>query len=295
MTIRSAPFMTVSASHGAINATVVCRAGRVVITISRDGIPAVENIDVGFTLDGEIIGPGSTITSIDRRRRSDRYRKYTGKVVGDLNYEHDEVVLIMTSPNAVEWELIVRASSDGAAFRYRVPASPITQWIGPDATRIPLPVHGRTWLLDYQTWYETKRFSPLMTMFSCSTASLISTGAVLALMCALIPPSYRRSRWSPPMTQSTRSSVIQAPGGWRSWARSAMSCDPTSWTNSLPLWTHRKWSSPDRAEQHGRGGLASILAPTSTTRSALPITRQPRVGSTCWSIAAGTRPGFRSW
>jgi hypothetical protein len=158
MTIRSAPFMTVSASHGAINATVVCRAGRVVITISRDGIPAVENIDVGFTLDGEIIGPGSTITSIDRRRRSDRYRKYTGKVVGDLNYEHDEVVLIMTSPNAVEWELIVRASSDGAAFRYRVPASPITQWIGPDATRIPLPVHGRTWLLDYQTWYETKRF-----------------------------------------------------------------------------------------------------------------------------------------
>ena len=158
MTIRTTPPVAHTASAGRLSASVRCENGRVLIDISRSGELVVEGIAVAFSVNGTVVGVESAIESATNASVADSYRKYTGKVVGELSYRHDEMRLEMAESGGLRWTLLVRVAVDGVAFRYVVASSHDEQWVGPDATRIPAPPSGRAWLLDYQTWYETPRF-----------------------------------------------------------------------------------------------------------------------------------------
>lgn len=132
--------------------------GRVLLSVDRNGGRVIEGIEIRPTVDGAEIGPGSHVRSLRRQTVADSYRAHTGKVVGELAYRHDETTIELATTDGREWQLVVRIAGDGVAFRYGLATGDAERRVGTERTSIPLPAGGRTWLLDYQTWYETPRF-----------------------------------------------------------------------------------------------------------------------------------------
>lgn len=81
----------------------------------------------------------------------------SGKSTGRLEYRHDAVIVELRHDDGLEWELELRVSHEGLAFRYAATALWGVSWIDAEHTRLSLPADGRAWVLDYQTWYETPR------------------------------------------------------------------------------------------------------------------------------------------
>ncbi|WP_030142981.1 glycoside hydrolase family 97 catalytic domain-containing protein [Mycetocola saprophilus] len=147
--------------EGDLTATLTHDGERLLLSATHNGAPAIDPIELGITVNGEALTGTGEITGIHQERIAETYTAYTGKATGTRTVDHAERHIELRSPRGTEWTLILRLGHDGLAFRYQigtagaVPADTLT--LGTELTRISLEGAERTWVLDYQTWYETPR------------------------------------------------------------------------------------------------------------------------------------------
>ncbi|MFC4243411.1 glycoside hydrolase family 97 catalytic domain-containing protein [Gryllotalpicola reticulitermitis] len=159
MTQETAVGFSTAVSNGALRCEVIGGAAKQTrLSIFYRDRPIVVDIPVGLRVDGEDLGLDAELVHAARASITDSYEMRTGKAAGRHHVAHEELTLRLRSASTgAEWELLVRAAPDGAAFRYRVPAGPSATVDG-ELTAIPVPDGARAWPLLYQTWYETPRF-----------------------------------------------------------------------------------------------------------------------------------------
>ncbi|MFB9251711.1 glycoside hydrolase family 97 catalytic domain-containing protein [Sphaerisporangium melleum] len=142
---------------GAVSAWVRATDTGVRLTVTCDGEVVLDGVPLGFSLDGVELGPHAEPAGVVERTVRDRFRARSGKAVGEHHYEHRETVCTFREAG-VEWQVILRTGPDGVAVRYALPALDGTARLTGDRTAVTLPAGSRSWVLDYQTWYETPRF-----------------------------------------------------------------------------------------------------------------------------------------
>lgn len=124
------------------------------LQLRHDGT-TVADIALGITVDGVELGALATVTEVTSTPVREEYVAAFGKAAGTHEVAHDEYTVRLRS-GAAAWQLVLRLADDGIAFRYVLPASAAE--LGPEHTRIAVPLESRAWVLDYETWYETPRF-----------------------------------------------------------------------------------------------------------------------------------------
>ncbi|WP_435017843.1 glycoside hydrolase family 97 protein [Tundrisphaera sp. TA3] len=83
-------------------------------------LPSRLGVDLG---DGSSLGAGSRIEGVRSRRVDESYRQFPGKRSRVVDRYAESVISFREAKGpARRWELVVRASDDGVAFRYRFPA-----------------------------------------------------------------------------------------------------------------------------------------------------------------------------
>ncbi|MEN3615242.1 glycoside hydrolase family 97 catalytic domain-containing protein [Plantactinospora sp. ZYX-F-223] len=142
-------------SLGGLAITLRPAGDHLTLEASHRGRAVFARVELGITVDGVRLGPHSAVVDVSRRRVRETYRKYTGKVVGTLDVDHQETAYTLRDPDGRRWGLVVRVARDGFAFRYVVPEAGV---LGAELTRYVPHGAGRAWPLEYQTWYETPRF-----------------------------------------------------------------------------------------------------------------------------------------
>lgn len=125
------------------------------IELNREGV-ALPTVTLGLDLGGADLA-ASVLESVSETVVDGTWSAASGKSTGELEYRHYAYELGMRRADGLAWQLQVRVAADGVAFRYAAEALHGVAWLGAESTRLQLPVDGRAWLLDYQTWYETPR------------------------------------------------------------------------------------------------------------------------------------------
>ncbi|MGJ6967419.1 glycoside hydrolase family 97 catalytic domain-containing protein [Streptosporangium sp. G11] len=155
--VRSRP----ATSAGGVDARVENTGAGVRLTVTwqeeQEEEVVLDRIRLGFVLDGTELGTDAELVRVSERTVRDRFRARSGKSVGEHDYEHRESVYAFREVG-VEWQVILRVARDGVAIRYAMPALDGTARVTGDRTAVTLPAGSRSWVLDYQTWYETPRF-----------------------------------------------------------------------------------------------------------------------------------------
>ncbi|MFI7453847.1 glycoside hydrolase family 97 catalytic domain-containing protein [Nonomuraea sp. NPDC049714] len=126
------------------------------LTVTRQGADVLV-VPLGLELDGRRLGTDAELVRGSERTIRDRFRARSGKAVSEHGYEHREIVYDFREAG-VAWQVILRVARDGVAIRYALPALDGTARVTGDRTAVALPAGVRSWVLDYQTWYETPRF-----------------------------------------------------------------------------------------------------------------------------------------
>ncbi|WP_181449267.1 glycoside hydrolase family 97 protein, partial [Nonomuraea aridisoli] len=175
----------------AVNAWISDTGEGVRLTVTRDGAVVLDRVPLGFSIDGAVLGPGAELVHVSERTVRDRFTLRSGKSAGDHDYEHHESVHTFRAPGGVEWQVILRVGRDGAAIRYALPALDGTTRVTGERTAVTLPAGSRSWVLDYQTWYETPRFGvdtadlasgayglPFLTRLDATTHLLITESGI---------------------------------------------------------------------------------------------------------------------
>lgn len=129
----------------------ICMGGTPSLRVRRDGEVALE-FGLCLVWDGDDIVVGSSITGITEERIVEEFDLLCGKAATHHRADHLERTITFSHQAAGQWQLIVRESDDGAAFRYRVPLS--NGELGLAGGCMVLPVETRLWFQAYQTWYE---------------------------------------------------------------------------------------------------------------------------------------------
>jgi hypothetical protein len=114
-------------------------------------------VSVGITIGGVDLSRESTAVRTEVRTVADRFTALSGKATGLWEFEHEVVSTTFRHASDLEWVVVVRLATDGFAVRYEVPDLQGTSTIDAEDTSISLGALGRSWVLDYQTWYETPR------------------------------------------------------------------------------------------------------------------------------------------
>ncbi|MCU1507274.1 MAG: hypothetical protein JWP05_2243 [Microbacteriaceae bacterium] len=142
-----------------IRANLTTDGTRLALAVWHRGEPVLSDAGLGMTIDGDILGGncvlrGHTVTDI-----VENFEMKTGKAVGTHRASHREHRLEFHDlATEIDWALVLRIAADGLAFRYELPAGDRPVLVGQELTDFPFSDSHRTWLLDYQTWYETPRF-----------------------------------------------------------------------------------------------------------------------------------------
>ncbi|MFB9677602.1 glycoside hydrolase family 97 catalytic domain-containing protein [Streptosporangium vulgare] len=153
--VRSRP----ATNAGPVDARVENTGTGVRLTVTRREEVVLDRVRLGFVLDGTELGTADAeLVRVSERTVRDRFRARSGKSVGEHEYEHREIVYAFREAAGVEWRVILRVARDGVAIRYALPALDGTARVTGDRTAVTLPAGSRSWVLDYQTWYETPRF-----------------------------------------------------------------------------------------------------------------------------------------
>ncbi|WP_440068673.1 glycoside hydrolase family 97 catalytic domain-containing protein [Streptosporangium sp. OZ121] len=143
---------------GPVDARVENAGAGVRLTVTRREEVVLDRVPLGFVLDGTELGTaGAELVRVSERTVRDRFRARSGKSAGEHDYEHRESVYAFREAGGVEWEVVLRVARDGVAVRYALPALDGTARVTGDRTAVTLPAGSRSWVLDYQTWYETPR------------------------------------------------------------------------------------------------------------------------------------------
>ncbi|MEV4178388.1 glycoside hydrolase family 97 catalytic domain-containing protein [Nonomuraea sp. NPDC049709] len=125
------------------------------LTVTRGD--ALLRVPLGFSVDGTDLGTDAELGHVSERTVGDRFTLRSGKSAGEHDYEHRESVYTFRAAGGVEWQVILRVGRDGVALRYALPALDGTARVTGERTAVTLPAGSRSWVLDYQTWYETPR------------------------------------------------------------------------------------------------------------------------------------------
>lgn len=152
--VRSRP----ATNAGPVDARVENTGTGVRLTVTWREEIVLDRVPLGFVLDGTELGTADAeLVRVSERTVRDRFRARSGKSVGDHDYEHRESVYDFREAGGVEWQVVLRVARDGVAIRYALPALDGTARVTGDRTAFTLPAGSRSWVLDYQTWYETPR------------------------------------------------------------------------------------------------------------------------------------------
>jgi glycosyl hydrolase family 97/NPCBM/NEW2 domain-containing protein len=145
-------------STGAVSAQVRNADTGVQLTVTWNDEIVLDRIPLGFAIDGRELGINAELVHVSDRLVRDRMSLRSGKSAGDHDYEHHESVHTFREADGVEWQAILRVARDGVGIRYAMPTLDGTARVTGDRTAVTLPAGSRSWVLDYQTWYETSRF-----------------------------------------------------------------------------------------------------------------------------------------
>lgn len=145
------------ASNGEIGVSVVSAEGRLALQLQRSG-SVVQTFALGITVDGHQLGTQTSISDTAERDVVETFEMVTGKATGTREAIHRELTFTLREASGTEWSLVVRVARDGVAFRYGMPAGdPVL--LQSESTSLRPDATDRLFTLEYQTWYETPRFS----------------------------------------------------------------------------------------------------------------------------------------
>lgn len=147
----------VRASKAEIGFSVVSAEGRLTLQLEREG-RAVQTLSLGITVNGERLGTRTSIGDVAERDVVEAFSMVAGKATGSREAAHRELTLSLREATGTEWALVVRVACDGVAFRYGVPVGGCVA-LQTESTSFRPDNSDRLWTLEYQTWYETPRFS----------------------------------------------------------------------------------------------------------------------------------------
>ncbi|MEW9533538.1 glycoside hydrolase family 97 catalytic domain-containing protein [Microbispora sp. NPDC049125] len=185
-----------AARTGSLSARVQTTDAGVRLTVSRDDEIILDRVPLGFSIEGMCLGTDAELVHVSDRTVADRLTLRSGKAAGDHDYEHLESVHTFREGDGVErqvveWQVVVRTGRDGVAVRYALPSLDGTTRVTGDRTAVTLPAASRSWVLDYQTWYETPRFGvdtadlasgaygfPFLTRLDAATHVLITESGI---------------------------------------------------------------------------------------------------------------------
>ncbi|MFC6083516.1 glycoside hydrolase family 97 catalytic domain-containing protein [Sphaerisporangium aureirubrum] len=141
----------------AVSAQVRSTDAGVWLSVARDGEVVFDRVPLGVVVDGAELGAAAELVRVTERTVRDRFLARSGKAAGEHRYEHREVVYGFREAG-VEWEVVLRVARDGVAVRYVLPALDGTARVTGERTAVTVPAGATSWVLDYQTWYETPRY-----------------------------------------------------------------------------------------------------------------------------------------
>lgn len=178
-------------STGAVGAQVRNADTGVQLTVTWNDKIVLDRIPLGFAIDGRELGINAELVHVADRMVRDRMSLRSGKSAGDHDYEHHESVHTFREADGVEWQAVLRVARDGVGIRYAMPTLDGTARVTGDRTAVTLPAGSRSWVLDYQTWYETPRFGadtaelasgaygfPFLTRLDATTHILITESGI---------------------------------------------------------------------------------------------------------------------
>jgi hypothetical protein len=151
----SARRIAVGAPDGA-RATLILSGGGVRLELASDEEP-LSTVSLGIVVDGVDLSSDSTLLTTRQEVVEDTWTAPSGKSTGPISFRHHATEVVLKHATGLEWQLNVRASVDGVAFRYALDRLEGLAWLERDCTVLGLPDGSRAWVQDYQTWYETPR------------------------------------------------------------------------------------------------------------------------------------------
>lgn len=137
---------------GQVVAEVALNSGNLTIAVRRQGRTVLQPAAVGLTTTTADLTKDLTSTGRSDRVVIDRYTMPTGKRL-QRSTRMNEARFGFRNANG-SFDLVVRASADGVAYRYVLPA-PAT--ITGEASSFSVPADSKAWLLPYNAWYEANR------------------------------------------------------------------------------------------------------------------------------------------
>ncbi|WEK61665.1 MAG: glycoside hydrolase family 97 catalytic domain-containing protein [Candidatus Microbacterium colombiense] len=140
--------------HGERRAVLTATAERPTLVWDVAG-EMLATMPLGLEVDGADLGAGARIVTSTEREVREEWTAAFGKATGAQSGTHIETTVVLRTGER-EWAVVIRVSSDGFAFRYRLPAD--ARGLGAEHTRVIVAAESRAWVLDYQTWYETPRY-----------------------------------------------------------------------------------------------------------------------------------------
>ncbi|SFQ96447.1 NPCBM-associated, NEW3 domain of alpha-galactosidase [Lentzea waywayandensis] len=148
----AAPAGWTVAGPGQVAAEVALNSGNLTLTVRRQGRTVLQPAAVGLTTTTADLTKDLTSTGRSDRVVIDRYTMPTGKRLQRTTRMNEARFGFRNASGS--FDLVVRASADGVAYRYVLPA-PAT--ITGEASSFSVPADSKAWLLPYNAWYEANR------------------------------------------------------------------------------------------------------------------------------------------
>lgn len=137
---------------GQVTAEVALNSGNLTLAVRRQGRTVLQPASVGLTTTTADLTKDLVFTGRRDRVVIERYAMPTGKRVQRTARMTESRLGFRTASGS--FDLVVRASADGVAYRYVLP-QPAT--ITGEASSFTVPSDSKAWLLPYNAWYEANR------------------------------------------------------------------------------------------------------------------------------------------
>ncbi|MGW6445834.1 glycoside hydrolase family 97 catalytic domain-containing protein [Lentzea sp. NPDC055074] len=137
---------------GQVSAEVALNSGNLTLSVRRQGRTVLQPAPVGLTTTTADLTKDLVFTGRADRVVMERYAMPTGKRVQRTARMTESRLGFRTASGS--FDLVVRASADGVAYRYVLPrAATVTG----EASGFVVPGDSKAWLLPYNAWYEANR------------------------------------------------------------------------------------------------------------------------------------------
>ncbi|MDX3660749.1 glycoside hydrolase family 97 catalytic domain-containing protein [Streptomyces sp. ID05-26A] len=137
---------------GQVTAEVALNSGNLTLAVRRQGRTVLQPAPVGLTTTTADLTEDLVFTGRRDRVVMERYTMPTGKRVQRTARMTESRLGFRTASGS--FDLVVRASADGVAYRYVLP-QPAT--VTGEASSFTVPGDSKAWLLPYNAWYEANR------------------------------------------------------------------------------------------------------------------------------------------